>query len=403
MRALRPYALALLTLVFASAIVIPPIVYANATSVETGGTQYLPALVCTNNTSGATALAIQTNTRFYMDGVGGSRYWSFDGSNVNLLGANGININGGWIAQGVIVGNGPGAISTNGNHSLDLASSNPDGASAIGVKIRSAAFTTSGAKIASFQNSTTEKAYIDKDGALTISGVAADANAINLTNDNFIAWNSTNTLKYRPAASRFEFSGNIKAGDVGSGTNTFTGTSALSNTYSTPIADSAGSVAHILNTTVQQTNAGAKLLSVRNLGSEKLYVDYLGAVVTSSNNGYTSTNATGQGMKFSGTNTSITAGSAGSTVFMSDQSTNFVDANTTRILTDTTQGIRMTPKAMPTCGASIEWAMLPDSASGVATGKRSKMCMCTSSGASVYVWQNMVTGTLGTTTTCGTE
>lgn len=66
-------------------------------------------------------------------------------------------------------------------------------------------------------------------------------------------------------------------------------------------------------------------------------------------------------------------------------------------------GITYTLKTLSTCSSALEGRLESDALSGVATGKRTKLCLCTSSGASVYVWQNLATGTLGTTTTCGTE
>lgn len=59
--------------------------------------------------------------------------------------------------------------------------------------------------------------------------------------------------------------------------------------------------------------------------------------------------------------------------------------------------------SLDTCTAGIEGEVSRDVLSGVATGKRTKICVCTSDGSSVYKWQNLATGTLGTTTTCGTE
>lgn len=56
-----------------------------------------------------------------------------------------------------------------------------------------------------------------------------------------------------------------------------------------------------------------------------------------------------------------------------------------------------------TCTAALEGLVSRDVLSGIATGKRTKLCLCTSDGSSVYKWQNMVTGTLGSTTVCGTE
>lgn len=72
---------------------------------------------------------------------------------------------------------------------------------------------------------------------------------------------------------------------------------------------------------------------------------------------------------------------------------------------DDAEGLKLTPKTLPTCTSALEWTQLPDAASGVSTSKRSKMCMCTSDGGGTpaYAWQNLATGTIGTTTTCGTE
>ncbi len=58
---------------------------------------------------------------------------------------------------------------------------------------------------------------------------------------------------------------------------------------------------------------------------------------------------------------------------------------------------------LQTCAAGLEGTVSRDVLSGVATGKRTKLCLCTSDGSSVYVWQNLATGTLGTTTACGSE
>jgi hypothetical protein len=58
---------------------------------------------------------------------------------------------------------------------------------------------------------------------------------------------------------------------------------------------------------------------------------------------------------------------------------------------------------LATCAVGIEGQISRDVASGIATGKRTKLCLCTSDGSSTYKWQNIATGTLGTTTACGTE
>jgi hypothetical protein len=55
---------------------------------------------------------------------------------------------------------------------------------------------------------------------------------------------------------------------------------------------------------------------------------------------------------------------------------------------------------LQTCAAALEGLLSLDVASGVATAARTRLCLCTSNGSSVYAWQNVVSGTVGTTTTC---
>lgn len=59
-----------------------------------------------------------------------------------------------------------------------------------------------------------------------------------------------------------------------------------------------------------------------------------------------------------------------------------------------------------TCNAGNHGLIIRDTLTGDASdGKRTKLCLCTSDGAAspAYAWQNLATGTVGTTTTCGTE
>lgn len=66
------------------------------------------------------------------------------------------------------------------------------------------------------------------------------------------------------------------------------------------------------------------------------------------------------------------------------------------------QGLLIVSQTLPTCAAGLEWTLVSDAASGVSTGARSRMCMCTSDGAGTpaYAWQNIVTANIGNTTTC---
>lgn len=67
------------------------------------------------------------------------------------------------------------------------------------------------------------------------------------------------------------------------------------------------------------------------------------------------------------------------------------------------KGMRVYFGPLDTCSVTIEGTQELDSLSGAATGKQTKLCLCVSNGSSSYAWRNLVTGTLGTTTTCGTE
>lgn len=63
--------------------------------------------------------------------------------------------------------------------SVSVAGAPTDASNAVGVVLSSSvSLATSGAKIAQFKNGSTEKAYVDKDGGLTVSGVASGSNAI---------------------------------------------------------------------------------------------------------------------------------------------------------------------------------------------------------------------------------
>lgn len=75
---------------------------------------------------------------------------------------------------------------------------------------------------------------------------------------------------------------------------------------------------------------------------------------------------------------------------------------TTALTVDDAEGLKVTSKTLATCASGLEWTLAADAASGVSTGARSRMCMCTSDGAGspAYAWQNIVTANVGNTTTC---
>ena len=55
-----------------------------------------------------------------------------------------------------------------------------------------------------------------------------------------------------------------------------------------------------------------------------------------------------------------------------------------------------------TCDSDAEGTTALDVASGVSTGARTRLCLCTSDGAGTpaYAWQNLASATVGTATTC---
>ena len=181
---------------------------------------------------------------------------------------------------------------------------------------------------------------------------------------------------------------------------TFRNGSALTLNFIGYVADGASAVGFKFNTDNTISTAGSKLMQWTNNNSEKAFLNKDGWW-----HGYSYLNATspGAGITFSGNDTAIRSVQNGGVIYMSDNGVNhgaFTRASTTL---DNTNGLILTAKTLPTCAVGLQWAMLPDAASGTATGKRSKMCLCTSNGSSVYAWQNIATGTIGTTTTCGTE
>jgi len=128
-----------------------------------------------------------------------------------------------------------------------------DGAAAIAHKFTNAnALSTAGAKIASFysDNASTEELYIDKDGSfvptsdasqtLGASGARWNAFVRDLSDGSVVRWQ-------------------ILTGSY--------------NYYRGTTANGAAAVNHIFDTSVSYTTAGAKLISIRNLSSEKAFLD----------------------------------------------------------------------------------------------------------------------------------
>lgn len=68
--------------------------------------------------------------------------------------------------------------------------------------------------------------------------------------------------------------------------------------------------------------------------------------------------------------------------------------------------LEITRTTLGTCNSTNESRLRTDVLSGgTSTAKTTKLCLCVSDGAAspAYLWRNVITGTNGTTTTCGTE
>jgi hypothetical protein len=53
-----------------------------------------------------------------------------------------------------------------------------------------------------------------------------------------------------------------------------------------------------------------------------------------------------------------------------------------------------------TCTSAYEGSIVRDNTSGISTGHKTRLCLCESNGSATYAWQNVVSGTVGTSTTC---
>lgn len=180
------------------------------------------------------------------------------------------------ITSGGSIVSGSGFVTAASPAVLQLRGNIADGATVIANKIGNVnALATAGAKIASFYNDNfvTEKAFIDKDGKATFNGgiVLPQGQGIALNGAGSAVLSGTSV---GDVVATGEIRG-INVGTTGifyqSGTNTPATLRGNAN-------DSATAVATILNSNVNLVTAGAKLLSVRNANAEKAYVDLNGNV-----------------------------------------------------------------------------------------------------------------------------
>lgn len=182
------------------------------------------------------------------------------------------------------------AAIANSNDTLSLSGNDADGASAIGVIINNATtFTDTAARVLSIQNNGTEKAWFDKDGKLIITGATSQAIAIPVNKG--IQW--TGGTNMYSDGSQVNFSGGVSStyyqcwgpfavfggSDIlmvgGGGKFRGDGVRVIIEGGE---ADSGTTRAVDIQTGVNLTTAGAKILSVRNQVTEKMAVDKDGGI-----------------------------------------------------------------------------------------------------------------------------
>lgn len=216
-------------------------------------------------------------------------------------------------------------VSTNTYNPTDTASfygNKSDSSTTVGIRIGAGqALSTTGAKIVSFDTqlfsgTNTEKAYIDKDGAVVansygVGGNLGSSQGVSGSGANLFINTSTGSVSLRDAAGGNSI---VKA---------FTG------------GDGASAVAVTSNTAVAYTTTGAKIHSFQNNSVEKTSVDKDGNVVTtgfiSASNGYGNNGLGGatEGMAFSGSNVNIASGGDATRIALgSNSGLNFLKADT---------------------------------------------------------------------------
>jgi hypothetical protein len=168
-------------------------------------------------------------------------------------------------------------IQSNTSVTLQLVGRVVTGSSAIGVTINNGnSLTTAGAKLVSFQNATVEKLYIDKDGFLHGVGTTGGVNVVIDTNSTFTG--SGKLLSVRNTGGdvfTVDAGGFVTANEYRP--NSATSTVTLAGTVAA--GTTTGSV--ILNTTTALTTSGAKIVSIRNAGTEVASISKEGTITGS--------------------------------------------------------------------------------------------------------------------------
>lgn len=150
----------------------------------------------------------------------------------------------------------------------------PDGATAVGLTVDNlTTLSTAGAKLLSLKNNGTEKLAISKDGAIVFGGGTYPY--LTVSGDNLWFYSANYTV------------GILSSIVTGvSGMHAFDGATLALKAYA---PNNASANALIVDTFRAYNVSGAKLLSIRNLGVEKAFVDYQGGATAY---GFTNTNGT---------------------------------------------------------------------------------------------------------------
>ena len=162
-----------------------------------------------------------------------------------------------------------------------------DGETAVGVNIRAGyALSTAGSKIASFQNATVEKAYINYEGgaffasSTTVSGTLYVADGL-VGTPSMSFTNDTDTGLYMSSAGILDIAiGGVRNGSFASGGISVDRVNNLTSGGSLTLESASTTVAVVVNSA--STLSSGKLLSIQNNGTEKAYVDYAGGAYLSS-------------------------------------------------------------------------------------------------------------------------
>lgn len=138
-----------------------------------------------------------------------------------------------------------------------------DAATAVAVKLRSnVSYVTAGSKLVSVQNATTEKAFFDKDGGLTVTGVPTGANAIAVPDQTRINFGTASGNLYRAPGAGLVTDASLRAvGGFISGSGMYSSASGMPTVFQGAPANNATAIATKVQPSVALTVDGALILA----------------------------------------------------------------------------------------------------------------------------------------------